>query len=304
MESSKNSVRHRACSPARVWAIAKNTLTQLIRMRAFYFLLILSLLVLGGAVLIENFTGDPTRQLKIVKDMTFFAMSIFCTIFAIVATANLIPSDIEDRTLYTILAKPVPRFEYLIGKYLGSMLVIVVSLVVMTILLYGILYLRQTIILTLEEQAFKAGAYTLEEFEDQRRKIQLRGVSWTILNGVAAIGLQAAVLGAITLCVSTFATSGLFTVIVTFIIFFVGSIQPIAIEFWRNRNEELSAGTNYLLRLFETVFPNFQSFNIVDGIISGEAVPSALMLKILLIAVAYVFAYLFAAYLVFAKKEL
>ena len=54
-----------------------------------------------------------------LKDVSLGAMSIFTWLLAVLATAMLLPKDIEDRTLYTILAKPVPRFEYLLGKLLG-----------------------------------------------------------------------------------------------------------------------------------------------------------------------------------------
>ena len=46
-------------------------------------------------------------------------MSIFTSILAIVVTARMLPQDVDDRTVYTILAKPVPRFEYIVGKLLG-----------------------------------------------------------------------------------------------------------------------------------------------------------------------------------------
>ena len=54
-----------------------------------------------------------------LKDVSLGAMSIFTSLLAIVATAQLLPRDLEDRTIYTILAKPVPRYEYLIGKLAG-----------------------------------------------------------------------------------------------------------------------------------------------------------------------------------------
>jgi ABC-type transport system involved in multi-copper enzyme maturation permease subunit len=61
-------------------------------------------------------------------------MSIFTSLLAIVATARLIPQDIEDRTVYTILAKPVPRFEYVLGKLAGVLLLLAISTL---ITLYG-----------------------------------------------------------------------------------------------------------------------------------------------------------------------
>ncbi|MFT4637138.1 MAG: ABC-type Na+ efflux pump permease subunit [Verrucomicrobiales bacterium] len=288
----------------RIWVIARNTLTQLIRMRAFYFLLIFSLLILGASLMIQNFTEDTSRQLKIMKDMSFFAMSIFCIIFSIVATANLIPTDIEDRTLYTILAKPVPRFEYLIGKYLGGMFVIFLSIAVMTAILYGTLYIRQQALMGEHLAFMEAGAGKADEMEVALRKLQRDGPSVRLLPAVLAIGLQASVLGAITLCISTFASSGLFTVVVAFVVFFVGYIEPVIVEYWRSSSTSIGGIANAFTAVIGWVFPNFQNFNLVDGVVAGDTLPQGVIGKIIAMAMTYVSVYLLAGYLFFAEKEL
>ena len=74
-------------------------------------------------------------------------MSIFTSLLAIVATARLIPQDLEDRTIYTILAKPVPRFEYLLGKLAGVLLLLALSLIIMSALFFIVLSFREQIVL-------------------------------------------------------------------------------------------------------------------------------------------------------------
>src|SRR5207302_3960446 len=101
----------------RIFAIASNTLTDLTRQKVFYVLLIFALLLIGSSVFLARFSFQ--QEFQILKDISLGAMSIFSSLLAIVATARLIPQDVEDRTVYTILAKPVPRFEYLLGKLLG-----------------------------------------------------------------------------------------------------------------------------------------------------------------------------------------
>ena len=295
---------HRPVSAVRVWVIARNTLTQLVRMRVFYFLLIFSALILAAALMVENFTLDSARQLKIMKDLSFFAMSIFCTIFAVVAMANLIPKDIEDGTLYTILAKPVPRFEYLVGKYLGGIFVVFFSVAVMTVLLYGALYFRQQALVA--EELGRAGSLQplSEEVEVTLRRLAREGPSWQLLPAVGAVALQAMVLGAITLCISTFASSGLFTVVVAFVVFFVGYIEPVVVEYWRSSTEAIGWFVSFIIYLLELVFPNFQSFNLVDGVVAGESLPEGTMQKILWMGISYVAVYLLAAYFFFEAKQL
>src|SRR5690606_67295 len=104
-------------SLGRVATIAASTVTQLVRMKTFYFLLAFALVVV--AVGNFNIPATPAKELSMIKKVAFGTMDIFAWLFAIVATALLIPKDVEDRTLYTILSKPVRRVEYLLGKLCG-----------------------------------------------------------------------------------------------------------------------------------------------------------------------------------------
>ena len=106
--------KHVFFSPARIWAIATNTLLELVRLKVFYFLLIFALLLIGSSAFMIEFNFQ--EQFQLLKDVSLGAMSIFTWLLSVLATAMLLPKDIEDRTLYTILAKPVPRFEYLLGQ--------------------------------------------------------------------------------------------------------------------------------------------------------------------------------------------
>src|SRR5213079_3057290 len=139
-----------SCSPfvimiARVCAITGNTLTDLTRQKVFYVLLIFALVLIGSSVFLARFTFQ--QEFQILKDVSLGAMSIFTSLLAILAAARLIPQDIEDRTIYTILAKPVPRFEYVLGKLCGILLLLALSLVVMSALFLTVLYSREQTVL-------------------------------------------------------------------------------------------------------------------------------------------------------------
>ena len=108
-----NVTKHKVFSPARITAIASNTLLELVRLKVFYFMLLFALLIIGSSAFMVRFTFQ--QQFQVLKDVSLGAMSIFTWLLATLATAMLLPKDVEDRTLYTILAKPVPRFEYLLG---------------------------------------------------------------------------------------------------------------------------------------------------------------------------------------------
>src|SRR5215211_9000257 len=137
--------RYRAFSPGRIAAITSNTLTELTRLKVFYVLLVFGLLLIGSSAFMAQFSFQ--QEFQILKDVSLGAISIFTSLLAIVATARLLPQDIEDRTVYTILAKPVPRFEYLLGKIAGVLLLLAISTLVMAAAFFAVLYLREQAVL-------------------------------------------------------------------------------------------------------------------------------------------------------------
>ena len=104
----------------RIAALTGNTFTELVRLKVFYFLLLFALLLIGSSLFMAQLSFQ--QEFQVLKDVSLGAMSIFTSLLAIVATARFIPQDIEERTIYTILAKPVPRYEYLLGKLIGVLL--------------------------------------------------------------------------------------------------------------------------------------------------------------------------------------
>jgi len=293
--------RHKLFSIARTWAIAGNTFTQLVRMKVFYFMLIFSALIIGVNFFFLDFTFE--QELKILKDVSFGAMGMFASIFAIVGTALLIPKDIEDRTLYTILTKPVPRFEYLLGKLLGILMLIGTSLVLMSLLFFSVLYLRQHQILA-DEVALLRQAPGEAELAMLRENIFSQGLQVALLVGVLAVFLKAAVAAGMALVISTFASSTLFTIIVSLVVYFIGHAQALARDYWFPAGEAHAATARVGAGLVAILFPDFQMFNLVDGLVTGQVVPPALLWQLVGLTGFYLTIYTLASWLVFAKKEL
>ena len=296
---------HRVFSPARIWAITMNTFTQLVRMRVFYFLLIFSLIIVGVSFLFVSIEFE--QQLRLLKDVSFGSMRLFCGIFALVGTALLIPKDVEDRTLYTILSKPVPRLEYLIGKLAGVLLLIVISLVVMTLLFTAVLHLRGSVMMGEIIANSEARGIVLDEMEleNLRKGIREQGASWSLLNGVWAIFLESAVAASVALLVSTFASSTLFTIVVGLVIYFIGHVQAIARDFWFEDGATPGLLARVLAALISLAFPDFRQFSaVVDGVVGGTAPSAGLMLSLTGIAFFYLVIYNLIAYIMFSNKEL
>src|SRR5713226_4335625 len=163
---------HRSFSLARVVAITTNTFTELTRLKVFYVLLIFALLLIGSSVFMARFSFQ--QEFQILKDVALGAMSIFTSLLAVIATARLIPQDIEDRTVYTILAKPVPRFEYLLGKLLGVLLLLAISVALMSALFIAVLYLREQTVL--HETLRQMSAAPREQIDDALNAVRAAGL--------------------------------------------------------------------------------------------------------------------------------
>src|SRR5205823_11545249 len=116
--------KYRAFSFSRIYAITINTVTELTRLKVFYVLLVFGLVLIGSSIFMAQFSFQ--QEFQILKDVSLGAISIFTSLLAIAATARLLPQDLDDRILYTILAKPVPRFEYVLGKIAGLLLFLVI----------------------------------------------------------------------------------------------------------------------------------------------------------------------------------
>ena len=113
----------------RITAIAGNAFREAVRDRVLYNLVLFVLLLTGAAVFIGELSGGQER--KIIVDLGLSAMLLFGVFIAIFVGVGLVYKEIERRTVYTIFAKPVSRGEFLVGKYLGLCLTLLVNVLVM-----------------------------------------------------------------------------------------------------------------------------------------------------------------------------
>ncbi len=294
-----NRAAHRTFSAARIAAIANNTFLELTRLKVFYFILLFALLLIGSATFMARLTFQ--QEFQVLKDISLGAMSIFTSLLAIMAAARLLPKELEDRTVYTILAKPVPRFEYLAGKLCGVLLLLLVSTLVMTALFFAALYLREQA--ALAEVARQMSDVPNEQLTAGLREVREATFNANLVPGIVIIFLKSCLLASLTLFISTFATSSIFTVIVTAFVYFIGHLQATAREFWL---QEQGAGwmSRAFLGFVALFFPDLQLFNLADEVVAGTMIPHLLFLKIALLGCFYTALYLFLAAAVFAGKEL
>jgi ABC-2 type transport system permease protein len=291
--------QHRAFSPTRIVAIASNTLTELSRQKVFYVILIFALLLIGSSVFMARLTFQ--QEFQMLKDISLGAMSIFSSLLAIVATARLISQDIEDRTVYTILAKPVPRFEYLLGKLAGALLLLAITIAVMSAMFVAVIYIRELSVLN--ETSRQMSNAPREELDTVIRAVRDAALNIDILKAVGVIYSKACLLAALTLLVSTFATTNIFTIVIMGFVYLIGHLQGTAREYWLQQNA-VGWITRTFLACIALLFPDLQAFNMVDEIAAGIAIPLVLFGKMMLLGLFYTTIYTMLATFVFYGKEL
>lgn len=294
---------------ARVAVIAFHAFTQLVRMKVFYFLAFFALILIAS-----NFFNLPQHEgpeaagvdvLRAITSWSLGAMTLFSVVLSIVATALLLPKDVEDRTLYTILAKPVPRLDYLAGKLLGVLLLVFVSLAMMDALMTGILHIRTNMVLA-EQMAFaEARGWPAEEMEVLKNDILAQGPTASLQGAVFSVFLRASIIASMAMLISTFSTSTLFTTIIAFLIYFIGHFQADARMAFLS--QEAGMSDSFLAKavtlLVALVLPDFQLFNVIDEVIQGQVMPLAILGKLTLLGLFYAVFYIIASWLIFAKKE-
>ena len=291
--------RHRRFSLRRVSAICTNTLTELIRLKVFYFLLLFGLILIGGSVGLARFSFQ--QEFQILKDISLGAMSIFTSLLAIIATARLISQDIEERTIYSILAKPVSRIEYLIGKLAGVLLLLGIAVAIMAALFLVVIYSREQTVL--HDTARQMTTAPADQIDHALNAVRASALNPNLAPAIGIIYLKACLLASLTLFVSTFATTNIFTVVVMVFVYVIGHLQATAREYWLH---EHGAGwiTQLLLAVVALVFPDLQLFNVVDEAVLGTAIPFAIFLKTAGIGIFYIIVYTALAAVVFSGKEL
>jgi hypothetical protein len=280
-------------------AIARNTFTELVRQKVFYFLLIFALLVIGNSAFMAKFSFQ--EQFQMLKDISLGAMSVFGSIIAILATANFLPKDMEDRTIYTILAKPVPRFSYLLGKLCGIFSLLAVSILLMSALFLAVLWIREGTVLAETRAQLQGGS--AEEIAAAVKEVTTATFNINLIPGIVVIFFKSALLASLTLFLSTFATSSIFTILMATALYFIGHLQSTAREYWL-AGVDVQWWSRILAALVSLLFPDLQAFNLTDDIIAGTAVPMALFAGTVGLGILYISVYFSLSALVFSGREL
>src|SRR5713101_8340318 len=113
----------------RILVIARNTFRETLRDKILYNLVFFALLMIGSAVLLGSLTMG--EQGKIIKDIGLAGINLFGVLIAIFVGISLVSKEIEKRTIYSIIAKPIRRYEFLLGRYSGLVMTLFVNTAIM-----------------------------------------------------------------------------------------------------------------------------------------------------------------------------
>lgn len=125
---------------AAIRAIALNTFREAIRDRILYLLLVFALILIGVSRLLSLLTVG--NEEKIIKDVGLSAISLFGVLTAVFVGVSLVFKEIEKRTIYTLLANPVARWQFVAGKFVGLLAVLALNVGLMSLALLGIIAAR------------------------------------------------------------------------------------------------------------------------------------------------------------------
>ncbi|MGD0016933.1 MAG: ABC transporter permease subunit [Verrucomicrobiia bacterium] len=279
----------------RVWIIGLNTFTESMRQKVFNILLVFALVAIGSASFFTQFTFNV--QLKFIKDFCLGAMSVFGTLIAIVGTAQLLPNELENRTIYTILAKPVRRLEFILGKYTGAALLLFLTVLMMSVMTGIVLKFKEVRMIADAQQVVQQSVSPEERSltEEDLAQIRTETRDMDMVKAVILIFVKLSLLAAITLLISTFSTSMVFNVAIAFMVFFAGHMRSTAAEAWAQHKIWLA-----LL----AIIPDLGAFNVADDINLGNMIPWQHVGQVTVDGLGRIVVILIATHLIFAKREI
>jgi len=247
-------------------AIAVNTFREAIRDRVLYLLLVFAVIIIGVSRLLALLTVGSEE--KIIKDVGLSAISLFGVLTAVFVGVSLVFKEIERRTVFTLLANPVHRWQFLVGKFIGLIAVLAINLTLMSGALLVILWVR--------------------------------GESpWSLLPAILLILVELTVVTAFALLFSSL-TNPILAAVWTFAVYAVGHLS------WSLRllQERLPAGAGrWLSEVVYWTLPNLERLNIKAETVHGLPLPDGYVTLAVAYGLAYASLVLTLACVAFERKD-
>ncbi len=263
-----------------VAVIAINVFRESVRDKVLYNLVLFAVLLMGVSYLLGQLTAG--NEIKIIKDLGLAAMSLFGLFIAVFIGIGLVSKEVDRRSIYALLAKPISRQQFITGKYTGLVLTLLVNVTVMTLAFYAVL----------GAMAWKEGAWFQPHWETP-------ALDPALLKAIAMIFLQLMIVTAVALLFSTF-SSPMLAAALTVGLYVVGHFNADLKHF---ENVVDSKPAVYLARALYYVLPNMAPFDIKAQVVHGAAVPNGVLMLNTAYAALYILALVSAATFIFIRRD-
>ncbi|MCU1385093.1 MAG: hypothetical protein JWL71_3790 [Acidobacteria bacterium] len=263
-----------------IGTIAINAFRESVRDKVLYNLVLFALLLMASSFLIGQLTAG--QDVKIIKDLGLAATSIFGLFIAVFIGIGLVSKEVERRSIYSLLAKPVTRAQVVLGKYCGLTLTLAVNVSVMALALYVVL-----------------AAMTWGVPPDANLGWEAPPLDPAMLKAVALIFVELMLVTALALFFSTF-SSPMLSAALTFGLYVVGHFSGDL----RNFEQVVASPTAArLARGLYWVLPNLAQFDVKNDVVHGLHVSFRYMAMTSAYAAVYIAMLLAMASLVFSRRD-
>lgn len=251
-----------------------------VRDRVPYTMVVFAVLMIAASYLISELTAG--QDLKIIKDLGLAAMSVFGLAIAVFIGIGLVSKEVERKSVFGLLTKPVTRAQFILGKYVGLLTTLAVNLSVMTIAYYVVLFYMDVTATATMRAGWAAPAL------DPRQ-----------MAAIALIMGELALVTAVALFFSTF-SSPLLSAMLTLGLWVAGHFNADLRQFEQVVDQPAVA---WVARALYYVLPNLAPFNVRAEVVYGVPVAASHVGFTLLYAAIYIAALLVAAIAIFRRRD-
>ena len=259
--------------------VAVNVFKESVRDKVLYSIVAFAVMLMSTTYLIGQLTAG--QDIKIIKDLGLASISIFGLLIAIFIGIGLVWKEVEKRSIYTLLPKPMRRQEFLLGKYFGLVLTLVINIAVMTAAFYLVLALMR--LLEPGIDAVSAAPAT----------------DAAMLKAIALVVVELMLVTAIALFFSTF-SSPFLSAMLTLAVWLIGHFNDDLRNYGATISSRLAAS---IARGVYYVVPNFAAFDVKLQVVHGQAVPLRYMALTSAYGLTYVAFVLLGAVIIFSKRD-
>ncbi len=252
----------------RILVIARNTFREAVRDRVLYNLVLFVLLLTASAIFLGELTAG--QEVRTIVNLGLSAMLVFGAFISIFVGVSLVSKEIERRTIYAIFSKPIGRGEFIVGKYLGLCLTLLVNVLIMGAgVSLAVLYVG-------------GGNLAL-----------------TIWGAIFLIYLELTILIAVAILFSSFSSPAL-SALLTFFIFIIGNFSQSLRDFAANLGSSL---TKLFFDVLYFGLPNLSFYKFTTNAAHGDVPPAAMLGGAFLYALIYIGILLAATILIFRRRN-